>query len=137
MSKNKVFIQLACFVFLAMSACVCKDCPDLVPERRTGSEGAEGFCRRDNAGNLIVRVRNQTNFDVFVQTTTKVEFSTGDIQVLNTSPMPGGSMSDTGPFLIPAICFNPDCDFTITVDVNNDVEESGENNNSVGGRCIG
>ena len=64
-------------VALFMEGCNGAAGPDLVAERRTGGTGAEGFCRRDDAGNLVVRVRNQSNADVLVQTTTVVVFSPG------------------------------------------------------------
>lgn len=118
--------------------------PDLLPEATTGIGGAVGFCSRDSDG-LTVRVRNQTNNDVFVETITRVTFSPGNIPVdRSTPPMPGGSFADTGPFPIPSSCFNPDCGFTITVDATDLVDESHgeapdshETNNTVQGRCIG
>lgn len=84
----------------------------------------------------MVRVRNQTNEDVFDQSTTIVEFSPGGPKSATTAPMPGGSMTDVS-LEIPADCFNPDCDFTITVDANDDIDESRENNNTADGKCIG
>jgi hypothetical protein len=38
---------------------------------------------------------------------------------------------------IPLGCFDPDCDFRITVDSKGVVKESDETNNTVGGRCLG
>jgi len=41
------------------------------------------------------------------------------------------------PVPIPAACFDPDCDFTITVDSTAQLDESiGEGNNVTEGRCI-
>jgi subtilase family serine protease len=40
-------------------------------------------------------------------------------------------------FPIPPGCFDSDCEFRITVDVNNDVAESNEANNTADGVCIG
>lgn len=134
------FSSFKWLVILALAGLVLTACnpnkPDLIPERRSGSQGAEGFCRTDDDGNLVVRVRNQTNFDNLNPSTTIVEFSPGTPQSAVTAPMPGGSMTDVT-FVFPAGCFNPDCDFTITVDANGDVDEGDEGNNTVAGTCIG
>ena len=110
--------------------------PDLVPERRSGGQGEEGFCKRDNDGNLVVRVRNQANQDALNQSTTIVVFTPGEPKSGMTAPMPGGSFSEVT-FEIPSECFDPDCDFSITLDANNDIAESNEENNSAKGICIG
>ena len=118
--------------------------PDLVPEATAGIDGPVGFCTRD-ANGLTVRVRNQTNNDVFVQTTTRVTFLPSNIVVdRTTAAMPGGSFADAGPFPIPGSCFNPDCSFKIEVDATDLVDESHgsgpdnhETNNMALGRCIG
>lgn len=112
--------------------------PDLVPERRSNGQGSEGFCNRDdNDGSILkVRVRNQGNEDVLSPFTTVVVFTPGGPKSVTTPPMPAGSFSDVQ-VQIPSGCFNPDCDFTITVDANSDISESNENNNSEDGHCIG
>jgi hypothetical protein len=118
--------------------------PDLVPERKSGSSGAIGFCRQDAEGDLIVRVRNQTNIPALKQTTTRVLFSPGGLREQQTPPIIGGAATDVS-FVIPASCFNPDCDFTIAVDASLDIDESPPNdeitkhetNNVQIGRCIG
>ena len=126
-----VYVIMICSLFL-----MCKqNGPDLVPERRSGSQGREGFCRRENS-KLTVRVRNQGNQDVFQQFTTTVKFGTGDVVSATTAPMPAGSFSDVQ-FDIPIGCFSPDCVFTITVDSNNDIDEAIESNNTEDGICIG
>jgi hypothetical protein len=117
--------------------------PDLVPEPRTGSQGPNGFCRGDNS-NLIVKVRNQGTEPALVTTTTRIRFSPGGDQLATTPPLDDGSAADvTVP--IPNGCFNPDCNFSITVDVDGQVEElkhnasdtSHEDNNTEQGTCIG
>lgn len=115
---------------------------DLLPERRSGSSGSEGFCRRDSTGNLIVRVRNQTNIGAG-PTATRVQFPNNPPQTLPTPPIGGGASADVA-FPIPAGCFSPDCGFTIAVDANNQVDESHgttpdnhETNNVAQGICIG
>jgi subtilase family serine protease len=40
-------------------------------------------------------------------------------------------------FPIPPACFNPNCEFRITVDANNQVNESNEGNNVAKGTCFG
>jgi subtilase family serine protease len=40
-------------------------------------------------------------------------------------------------FPIPPHCFDPDCDFRITVDVANAVAETNEGNNVATGVCLG
>jgi len=117
--------------------------PDLIPESRSGSQGPEGFCRRNDDGDLVVRVRNQTNNDVLTETKTSVVFSPGGEITRTTSLLPGGSSHDSM-FPIPPGCFNPDCDFTITVDKDDQVDESHgpasdnhETNNVESGICIG
>lgn len=116
--------------------------PDLIPERRPGASGEEGFCRLSEEA-LVVRVRNQTNTDVLTPTVTRVVFSPGGEVSQPTPAIPGGSMAEVS-FAIPAGCFNPDCDFTISVDADNQIDESHgggadnhETNNIERGTCIG
>lgn len=117
--------------------------PDLVPERQPGTEGPMGFCKRDNENNLEVRVRNQGNEPVFVETVTRVVFS-GQEETTATPPLADGAMATVN-LPIPGGCFNPDCGFIITVDDGNQVEElqhdasdtSHEDNNTERGICIG
>lgn len=113
---------------------------DLVPEPLSGSNS---FCRRNEAGDIVVRVRNQSNQPVLTTTTTRVVFSLQDILSAETPPMPGGSFADVT-FAIPSGCFSPDCSFTLSVDADLEVEESHgpetdnhEINNIEFGRCIG
>jgi hypothetical protein len=137
MRQKRVFALavVSCLIALIAAGCIQRG-PDLVPERRPDGQGREGFCWRDENGNLQVRVRNQANEDVFVQTTTEVTFSPGGTQSKDTAPMPGGSMVDLT-FEIPSGCFSADCGFTIKVDAGNDVAERSESNNTAQGICIG
>ena len=124
-----VFISL---IVVALSGSSQSNRPDLlpVPDPRPGYN----FCRRDNSGKLIVTVKNQNNNDVGAHTSiTKVEFYRGGIFELPTPAIPAGSSVNLQPLDIPAECWGPDCSFTITVDSNNQVHESIENNNS--GSC--
>jgi hypothetical protein len=56
---------------------------------------------------------------------------------LPTPAIPAGGSVDLSPLSIPGACFNPDCDFKITVDSNGQVNESNEGNNTVSGNCLG
>lgn len=104
--------------------------PDLVPV----PDRALGFCRRDSIG-LLVTVRNQ-GVGTAPASVTTVAFSPGGTVSVNTPPI--GSTPVTLPAVaIPAACFDPDCDFRITVDATAVVVESNEANNVGAGSCIG
>jgi hypothetical protein len=135
MGRQILTMTFLCAIVLVLCSCNQRG-PDLVPERRTDSEGAQGFCRRDNQGNLVVRVRNQGNGDVVDPSTAIVVFTPGGPRSSPTAPMPAGSFTDVI-FQIPSGCFNPDCSFTITVDANGNIDESMERNNTADGICIG
>ncbi|HSE83762.1 MAG TPA: CARDB domain-containing protein [Thermodesulfobacteriota bacterium] len=109
--------------------------PDLVPFSPSGNSAA-AFCRMEEGGKLLrVSVKNQGNADAGISKTT-VMF--GDTPVtVDTPAIPAGGSVDLL-FKVPANCFSPDCSFRITVDSDNQVDESNnEGNNSVGGGCIG
>jgi hypothetical protein len=109
--------------------------PDLVPI--PDPDPNVGFCRRDPQGRLIVTVGNQGTADA-PTSTTRVEFFPGGVVDVPTPPIPaGGAPVDLPPIIIPAACFDPDCDFRITVDANNQVNESDEGNNTASGLCRG
>lgn len=106
--------------------------PDLVPV----PDPEAGFCNRDAQGRLIVTVKNQGNADAG-PTTTRVDFSPGGAIDIPTPPLAAGQSVDLPPQDIPPVCFNPDCNFRIVVDVNGDVTESDESNNMADGLCRG
>ncbi|WP_133117358.1 hypothetical protein [Paramylibacter kogurei] len=108
---------------------------DLVPERAPGSQGANGFCKRDDLG-LYVMVRNQSNIDALQSTITRVTFGNTS-QDLSTPPIAAGSMATVGPYPIPSGCFNADCDFTIHVNQTRLLIDEFGDNNSADGICIG
>ena len=105
--------------------------PDLVPV--PNEQGL--FCKTEDNENLIVTVRNQgtTGAGQFV---TEVDFGPFGKATQLTSLLDVNSEVHLK-FPIPRGCFNPDCDFRITVDVNNEVAESDEGNNFASGTCIG
>lgn len=103
--------------------------PDLIPV----PDPTLGFCRRQGL-KLTVTVRNQgTDAGPSV---TRVNFGTFGIASQPTPALAAGASIDLV-FAIPAGCFNPDCDFRITVDSNNQVDESNEGNNTASGNCLG
>jgi len=92
-----------------------------------------------NPCGLVVTVKNQGNLNA-PASITRVSFSTsrGPITVDLTTPALGvGAAVDLGPIDIPGACFDPNCDFTVTVDINKNVSESSEVNNSTAGICPG
>lgn len=138
--KRQMFLNgIFSFVILVSIGCsqpvVEPGGPDLVPERRTNSQGREGFCRIDGS-NLIVRVRNQSNADTVMDSTTIVTFSPGGPRSGTSGPMAGGASFDV-PIQIPSECFSSDCRFKIQVDANDVINENREDNNVADGICIG
>lgn len=109
------------------------DRPDLVPvpDPRPGI----GFCRLDQ-GRLTVTVKNQGAAPAGPSTTT-VEFFPGGAFPISTPAVPAGGMVDLPPVAVPRGCFNPDCDFRITVDSGGVLDEIREDNNRADGRCSG
>jgi len=98
-----------------------------------------GYCNVDDSNNLIVYVKNQGEADA-PASLVKVQFylSSG----LQEFSAPVGSLlageTKSVSFVIPLGCFNPDCNFIITVDSGEDITESSELNNTVvNGICIG
>ena len=93
---------------------------DLVPVRRPGSTGAEGYCRRDGAGNLLVRIKNlgigASNNGVARVT---FQFRQGGTVVVAPRDAAYGSIVGGGTAFvavpIPGGCFDSDCDFAIDV----------------------
>jgi hypothetical protein len=87
---------------------------------------------------LVVTVGNQGNTDAGASIT-KIEFITGlsTIFLLSTPPVAAGGAVNLLPVAIPPGCFDGlSCNFTITVDSENQINESSnEGNNSVPGQC--
>ena len=105
--------------------------PDLIPAR-----DSLGFCKRDSVGRLLVMVRNQ-GVAPSGPSVTQVAFSPGGTVPIPTPPIMPGTTITLPPVPMPAACFDPDCDFKITVDATAIVVESNEGNNSAAGTCIG
>jgi CARDB len=92
------------------------------------------FCNREN-DKLIVTVRNQ-GVATAGPSTTQVDFFGHGLTSLPTPSLVPGQ-STTLAFPIPSGCFDPDCEFRITVDAGNAVIESNEANNTADGVCLG
>ena len=104
--------------------------PDLIPV----PDPRLGFCRRQNM-KLTVTVKNQGSTDAG-PSVTRVDFGNFGIASQPTPALAAGASIDLL-FDIPPGCFNPDCEFRITVDSNNQVNESNEGNNTGSGSCLG
>jgi len=111
--------------------------PDLVPLGKADLTGPPSFCKKDPQSNkLIVTVKNQGRGSAAASTTT-VEFNPGGSFPLPTAAIAAGGTLDLTPLEIPAACYNPDCEFKITVDSAKQINESDEDNNSAEGSCLG
>ena len=133
--KALLVIAVGTLVILALTGCR-QERPDLIPFSNNVT-----FCDPDGEGNLLIYVRNigaGISPNVHIQVAfflgaggTKVERP-----ALGTGALAPGQTSLGIPVPIPAGCYNPDCDFRITVDVLNETIESDETNNSIDGTCI-
>ncbi|MGH2775522.1 MAG: CARDB domain-containing protein [Actinomycetota bacterium] len=105
--------------------------PDLVPV----PDDSGSFCRRDKENNLTVTVCNHGSAPAG-PSVTQVDFGTHGAASVPTPALAEGACIDLK-VPIPPGCFDPDCEFRITVDVNNDVDEEIESNNFASGICLG
>lgn len=104
--------------------------PDLVPVPDENGN----FCRREGS-ELTVTVRNQGTGPAGASLT-EVDFGRHGRVAQPTPALVAGASADLK-FAIPLGCHDPDCQFTITVDANNDVAEADESNNVASGICLG
>ena len=93
------------------------------------------FCQRTPDGGLKVTVRNQGTAAAG-PSKTEVDFGAYGTVVKPTPPLAPGASVDLE-FPIPFGCHDSDCEFRITVDVDDEVVESDEGNNSASDTCIG
>jgi hypothetical protein len=115
-----------------------------VKPRRRGAEGKPdlipvpdptlGFCRRQDL-KLTVTVKNQGSAHAG-SSVTRVDFGAMGIATQPTPDLDPGESTDLT-FDIPPGCFDPDCEFRITVDSSGQVNESNEANNTASGICRG
>jgi hypothetical protein len=104
--------------------------PDLVPVPDPNGS----FCKRKEQ-TLIVTVQNQ-GAGPAGPSVTEVDFIAYGKVLVPTPPLSPGASVDL-PVAIPAGCFDSDCEFRITVDVNSQVNEANEGNNFASGVCLG
>ena len=104
--------------------------PDLIPV----PDANGSFCKRQDS-TLTVTVKNQGTSGAGPSVTEVDFFAFGKVS-MPTPPLGLGASADLL-FPIPPGCFNPDCEFRITVDANNQVSESNEGNNIAKDICIG
>jgi len=137
MKKNIYLIVIVVVMLIGMvimTGCVPTLKADLVP---ANPEGWAGFCNIDNSGNLVVHIKNQ-GLAPAESSHVKVDFGQYGESVKAVPALGvGDTISVTVQFPSAANCFNPDCGFEITVDANDEVDESNEMNNSQIGNCIG
>ena len=109
--------------------------PDLVPLPAPASIPPEGFCQRNNQGQLLVQVYNQGR-DEAEASKTIVDFAGVDPASFDTPAIAGGTATELV-IDVPNACFdvNNNCSFTIGVDAENTVAESEETNNNAAGLC--
>lgn len=137
--------QLTVLLFLFLVAAILSGCdgntsPDLAPAKPPGNPT---FCERDEEGRLYLYVKNQGNAPAS-SSAVEVEFfiTPGATQKIRaqgvTGPLGVGETSSSTIYVdIPPGCFNPDCNFNITVDILDEVQEANEQNNTVEASCLG
>jgi hypothetical protein len=103
---------------------------DLVPEKTRPS-----FCNISSQG-LVITVSNRGG-SAALPSLTRVDFANGGGFSLPTPSILPNNSVDLSPIRIPSSCFSPDCNFSITVDATNLVDELDESNNTADGLCIG
>ena len=105
--------------------------PDLVPVLNSVQ-----YCDRDESGNLLIQVKNQGG-ETAKESTTTVTFGTEPIWTEPTKSLTSNESAPKESISMELASWNPDADFTITVDAENVVHELNESNNVARGKCIG
>ena len=109
--------------------------PDLIAVPDGSFGGPDAYCDMTSVPQLRIVIQNQGQGNA-PASITRVRFSPGGIMDIPTAPLQSAQRTVLAPILIPAACFDPDCDFTITVDSKAQVNETtGEENNVTDGRC--
>ena len=110
--------------------------PDLIAVPDGSFGGPDAFCDTTTVPQLRIVIQNQGQGNA-PASMTRVTFSPGGIKDIPTLPLQSAQRTMLAPVPIPAACFDPDCDFTISVDSTAQINESsGEENNVTDGRCI-
>jgi len=115
---------------------ISSESPDLIAVPEGSFGGPDAYCDTTTVPQLRIVIQNQGQGDA-PASITRVKFSPGGIMDIPTPPLQSAQRTMLAPIRIPTACFDPDCDFTITVDskAQND-EATGEENNVTDGRCI-
>lgn len=111
--------------------------PDLVPLPTPASTPPGGFCRRNDQGQLLVKIFNQGRADA-PASTTRVQFGTTPVTEFNINTPALAFRGSTELVInIPNGCFdaNNNCAFTIGADAAQEAAESNETNNDAAGLC--
>lgn len=112
------------------------DSPDLIAVPDGSFGGSDAYCDMTTVPQLRIVIQNQGQANAS-PSVTRVGFSPGGIKDIPTSAVASGQRVMLAPVPIPKACFDPDCDFTITVDAKAQIDEAtGEANNVVDGLCI-
>jgi subtilase family serine protease len=127
MRRHTLMMSVGLLLVVALMGCEYAPVPDFPTPT--------GFCRLQGS-NLVVRVENKGPAPALIPSTTRVDFPGFTTQDVTTPPIAAGASVDLM-VPIPFGCFNPDCDFRIIVDVNNEIPETDETNNSVADFCLG
>ena len=110
--------------------------PDLIAVPEGSFGGPDAFCDMTSVPQLRIVIQNQGQ-GTAPASMTRVKFSPGGTMEIPTPALPSAQRTMLAPIRIPAACFDPDCDFTITVDSTSQINETtGEENNVTDGRCI-
>ena len=127
---------MVCLAGACMTPEVAFDSPDLIAVPDGSFGGVDAYCDMTTVPQLRIVIQNQGQGNAS-PSLTRVVFSPGGIKDIPTSAVPSGQRVMLSPVPIPKACFDPDCDFTITVDSKAQINEAtGESNNVVDGRCI-
>jgi len=127
---------MVCLAGACMTPEVAFDSPDLIAVPDGSFGGVDAYCDMTTVPQLRIVIQNQGQGNAS-PSLTRVVFSPGGIKDIPTSALPSGQRVTLAPVPIPKACFDPDCDFTISVDSKAQINEAtGESNNVVDGRCI-
>ncbi|MCQ3936776.1 MAG: hypothetical protein DPW18_06975 [Chloroflexi bacterium] len=144
MLQKKLLFPLFAVLAIFVSACAAGGgsgggTADLIPVMASGNPT---FCEREE-DTLFIYVKNSGSADA-ASAEVQVEFFLGPgyTRTENGTTVTGilaagETLSSPIAVSIPGDCFNPDCDFKITIDPSNAVKESDESNNAVEAACIG
>lgn len=135
-----LFGLVAAITFVAGAAsCPQPPNPDLYPVQGTGDFQFCDIEWVENTTMLMVHIYCEYAIAPVSEVEVIFDMGGGGAQPVRAEIGPFLSMNTTESVAIPIPldCFNPDCSFTITADVNDVVEEFTEQNNEVQGMCIG